>query len=349
MARLRFGDDAPPGVQTAVVKWVRNSHDRSDPRQARNEAAALRFLGHLGVPLAARLLADDPERGVLLLEDLAPRRPLSGRLYRKEPAAAAGLHAFAAATGALAAATAGAHDRWLRERVPSDPPLAVVDQAAFWTRRWEATLAATAAIDLPLSVAAEHELARVLDELADPGPFLSFSGGDTGVNNAVVDDAGGDIRLIDFEFAHFGHALVGGAALWVPSPQFLWIGNPAESGQEDDLRAALAVGVPEAKDDRRFSFGMAAAAATLTAERLCNLAVYDARPPGHSSRRHRIAGLDAAVDCLAHHRRLPHLRGWLESAAATLRRMWPDADLDYRSLRPYTPRPGPEEGPFPEG
>ncbi|MFG1614376.1 hypothetical protein ACGFI3_16560 [Nonomuraea wenchangensis] len=94
-------------------------------------------------------------------------------------------------------------------------------------------------------------------ELREPGPFLALSNNDPESNNVLVHAAGEpDARLIDFEFAGYTHCLHDAVCLHVPGPGWLSVADP---GPADAYRRALATGVPEAEDDRRHGFGLAAA------------------------------------------------------------------------------------------
>ena len=86
------------------------------------------------------------------------------------------------------------------------------------------------ALDVALTVGTEGDVARAIQELTEPGPFLAFSNGDAGVNNFLLAD-GADGKLIDFEFGGSRHAL-------------------------SDV-ACLCDSIPEVADDRRY--GMASA------------------------------------------------------------------------------------------
>jgi hypothetical protein len=76
-----------PAPAAVVVKWLREHPTglRTDPAQVLTERVALEFLAELGVDLAPRLLASDPAAGVLVLEDLGPRIPLTELLLADDP------------------------------------------------------------------------------------------------------------------------------------------------------------------------------------------------------------------------------------------------------------------------
>jgi hypothetical protein len=107
VARVTLRGVAAP--RTVVVKWVRNhpSETRTEPWRLRAELAALRFLSDdLGLALAPRVIAADLPKGLMVLEDLAPRTALD-HLLRRDGAAAHcdRLAVFARAYGELNAAT----------------------------------------------------------------------------------------------------------------------------------------------------------------------------------------------------------------------------------------------------
>lgn len=370
---------------SVIVKWLRSDPSglRMDAGQVVTERAALRFLSEdLGLDLAPKVLADDMAASLLVLEDLAPRTPLD-RVLRRDGAvsAAAGLAAFARALGELGAATAGHAERYLARRPVTGLGLTCSDSDA-----WRQAVEHGAGLGVALPGRAETELARLLAELADPGPFLALTngdaeannfltstdgdtsannsptpnGGDTSANNsptptdrdAKADDsltstdgdaeandfpvAGGDGRLIDFEFAGYRHTLTSAVCLYVPGPAWLTVSDPVATGLEAGYRRALARGVPEAEDDHLFGFGLASACLTWAATRLTRFPALDARTPGENSRFQMVCTLDAAARAAEHHRALPHLAGWARRVAQVLRRRWPDAD---RAAYPaYTPR-----------
>jgi Phosphotransferase enzyme family len=335
-----------PGVPASVVvKWLRdNPHDvRGDPAQLRTEQAALEFVAELDPALAPRLLAadtapTDPRGGILVLEDLAPREPLREILLREGPERCAGLLAsFARALGRLHAVSASQADAYYTRLSRLGP----VDRRADIERfpaGWRAGTQRMAEAGAGLTTAAMHELAGIATELASPSPFLAFSSGDPGVNNYLV--AGhGDGRLIDFESAGFRHAscdLVND--LYLPGSMWLTAGDPLSNGVEEAYRNTLAPAVPEVTDDRRFGQAVSGAGFIFAAGRLRRLPRLDARPRGDESRLNRVAALEAAADTATRHHCLPQLTAWARAAADSLRRRWPDTDIDLKALGDYTPR-----------
>jgi hypothetical protein len=335
-----------PGVPASVVvKWLRDTPGdmRKDPAQLHTEQAALEFAAELDPALAPRLLAadtalPDPRDRILVLEDLAPRKPLREVLLGEGPERSAGLlKSFARALARLHAASAGQSDAYYSRRSRLGPVDPQADIERF-LGDWRAGAQRMADAGVAMTTAAMHELAGIVTELASPSAFLAFSNGDPGVNNYLV-GAHGDGRLIDFESAGFRHAICDLVNdLYIPGPMWLTVGDPLSNGIEEAYRNTLAQAVPEVTDDHWFGRAVSGAGFTFAAGRLRALARLDARPSGDNSRLNRIAALEAAADTAKRHHCLPHLTAWARAAAENLRRRWPDADIDLNALEDYTTR-----------
>jgi hypothetical protein len=324
---------------SVIVKGLREDANdpRVDPRQVLTEQAALEFLADLAPSIAPRLIASDIGANLLVLQDLAPRVPLYSLLQGDDPEEAAiGLSAFARALGELSAATIGHEDAYYTRRRALGPVDPRAERERFMGDGWPETRGYTEALGVAPSGQVETELAAVVAEIADPGPFLSFSNGDAGSNNFLVENRDG--RIIDFEFAGYRHALTDAVCLYVPGPMWITVSDPIRSGLEVEYRAALSQTVPQTADDRLFGFGLAAACLAFAIERLHRFPVLDGRPPGDQSRLNRIATLESAASVAESHRALPHLTGWVRAVAGLLRRRWPDADVDLSAYKAYTPR-----------
>ena len=292
------------------MKWVRTgpAQARTEPWRLRAELAALQFLSDdLGLALAPRVIAADVPAGFLVLEDLAPRVALD-RLIRRDGAAACLelLAVFARACGELSAATAGQagayHARCAALGSPAPAGGAEGGLAGLWDRGREDA----AALGAPIAGSAASELIAVLEELNAPGPFLALSHGDAGSNNILVRESGpADARLIDFEAAGYAHALINAVCLHVPGPGWISVGGPGAAGLADQYRRALARGVPEAQDDRRYGFALAAACMSWALLRLHPFAVLDARAPGDRGRLQLVETLESAARTAGAHRALP--------------------------------------------
>ncbi|MEV1171479.1 hypothetical protein [Nonomuraea sp. NPDC049784] len=115
-------------------------------------------------------------------------------------------------------------------------------------------------------------------------------------------------------------------------------GSAAGPEPAEVYRRALAAGVPQAEDERRYGLALAAACVAFALAGLRRLPVLDARPSGDDSRTQLVAILEAAAHTAQTHRALPQLAGLCRHLAEALRRRWPDTDVDITALAPYTPR-----------
>ncbi|XVQ07547.1 hypothetical protein ACQP1W_33795 [Spirillospora sp. CA-255316] len=336
--------------ETMIVKWMGPHADRTHSEQwrLRTEVAALRFLSDdLRTGLAPRVLAEDLPAGCVALEDLAPRTALDG-LLRRDGADAhmVRLVAFARARGELGALTAGRAEMYYRRRSALGPVDPDADRLGRVDRLRRDGLPQAAVLGVPVTATAERELASALAELADPGPFLALSNGDPEANNVLVHPSGPpDARLIDFEFAGFTHALHDAVCLHVPGPAWMSVSTPAQASGSvarpepaHAYRRALAAGVPQAEDERRYGTALAAACVAFALSRLQRLPLLDTRPPGDDSRVQLVATLEATARTVQTHQALPQLAGLCRHLSEALRRRWPDADVDITALPPYAPR-----------
>ncbi|MCC5578805.1 phosphotransferase [Microtetraspora sp. AC03309] len=233
VARARLSGLRRP--ERVIVKWVRPHPDQTRPEswRFRTELAALRFLSEdLSLNLAPRAIAADVASGLVVLEDLAPRTALD-QLLRADGAAAHAdrLVAFARARGELNAATAGMAETYYARRTALGPVDPAADRVGRWAGHREEGRRQAAGVGAPITGRAERELAAALEELAEPGPFLTLSNGDPEANNVLVHASGApDPRLIDFEFAGYTHALNDAVCLHVPGPAWLSVGDAITGG-----------------------------------------------------------------------------------------------------------------------
>jgi hypothetical protein len=79
---------------------------------------------------------------------------------------------------------------------------------------------------------------------------------------------------------------------------------------------------------------MAAACLAFAIIRLHRFPKLDVRDAGNPGKLQLISTLEAAGRAEQLHRSLPHLRGWLLEVAGTLRRRWPDSDVDLAPMHP---------------
>lgn len=120
-------------------------------------------------------------------------------------------------------------------------------------------------------------------------------------------------------------------------PAWLTAGDPTSTGLAGQYRRALAHGIPEAEDDRRYGDDLAAACMSWALIRLQRLALLDARSPGDPSRLQLNATLEATALPAAIHEALPHLTAWIRRIAGALRHRWPDANQGLADSERFTP------------
>lgn len=313
-------------------------HFRSEPERFHNEAVALDFLTRIGSAAGPRLLAADHEEGLLILEDLGSGPALEDLLVGHDAwRAEQGLIAFATALGRMHATTIGhaASYSHLRSRFgPVDPAfdrlsILGIDLRGAFRRLQEITASRPY---LPSAVDVEKDVDEILRVLAEPGPFLTFSNGDTSPANCRWSDGG--LRFLDFEYACFRHALLDVAALRFPFPACpCWSHVPEEIVQraEDAYKQHMVRSCPEVLNPIRFTQGLTAACAAWTivrATRLPKLEKTDEpQPMGFSRRGQLLDTIATTVTCSQQSRSLQSLAGWLTDVSQSLRLRWPHLPL----------------------
>lgn len=337
--RLAVIDELRPGrvlrcrvdgvdLRTVVVKGPDLQEDVRGLATLHNEQAALEVLGAAAPGAAPRLLAADPVGGALVLEDLGEGPSLATLLRGHDPAAATSAAvASASALGAMHAATAGQADGYERARAALSEIDLPAHRLLLRGRHAGDAVGALpeliAVHDLPaLPTDGWDELADVLDELREPGPFLVLSSGDPCPDNELHADGG--VRFFDFEAAAARHALLDAAYYLLPFPNcWCWRSLPTELSAEmlRAYRDALSVGCPAAADDDRWFLALHRAAAAwlvVTVRRRLPLAAVDER-----ERQRLLVSLRALEPSDGEEPSLPALTQWSDQVATVLARRWP--------------------------
>lgn len=310
---------AEPG--TAAARGLATVH---------NEHAALALLDRVAPGAAPRLLAAVPDAGILVLEDLGEGPSLATRLLGDDADAARdAVVATAVSLGRLQVRTMGHADAFAEHRRRLGP--IDVDREPFMLRGLDMRHVMGVLPDLlrthdlpglPHGHPAVDDLQDVLDELADPGPFLAFSTGDPCPDNSRLTDAG--VRLFDFEAAAFRHALIDGAHFRVPFPNcWCWRRLPDEvaAAAQAAYRQELAAACPDAADLTRFaeSFGR-----TCTAWAAWTLHRRLPQAPTDRHERRRIAETVTNLRAVASEApRLTATVAWADALHQSLTRRWP--------------------------
>jgi hypothetical protein len=223
-----------------------------------DETAALVVLSPSGV--GPRVLATSADPPLVLMEDV-PGPSFADHLLGDDAEAAR------AATLGLAVTLATMHG-WMIEHANDFDTLRrglgpARDRRLHHGQRAADTLRARmaeAGLEPPPELAGDLE---VVDRLVDsPGPFHTCVHGDPCPDNVLVETS---VRLIDFEWAHTGHALLDGVYLEAPVPTCWCYGvvpEPVVADFEQTYRAALVPSCPAAADDATWLLHFTAASAS---------------------------------------------------------------------------------------
>jgi hypothetical protein len=221
-----------------------------------NDWAGLQFLTHVAPDrlLAPRFYAGDRLAGLVVMEDIGSGDTLADLLLGADPAAAE-QRAIEHATllGRMHALSVGRQAEFDRLR----DGLAQRDKTGdYYTYQWLAAAlqVATEALDITPAPEVAGELALLIAAIRDPGPFLVYTHGDPCPDNLVRSSAG--LRLLDFEFGDFRHALIDGVYGRILFPT-CWCVNqlPIQMvrSMEQAYRAELSQGCPAAADQATFA------------------------------------------------------------------------------------------------
>ena len=247
------GGGVPPSV---ILKKSRRGLSGSGA----NESAALDFINAQQVSICPRSFGFSPENEIVLLEDLEDAIPLD-QIVRKHgyKASLSKVRKFALKLAQLAACTCGKKDDFL----------GVLGKAGVHSSNiasneipWEETKLALRDFSVVPNQKVEKEFLKIAGELNNPRYFAALSNGDSEFNNFLV--IGEEGRIIDFEAAHFRHAICDIVCLYTPGPNWVKVANPVDDGTEHIYRTELAKAIPQISDDGLFGKGLAAACIEMT-------------------------------------------------------------------------------------
>ena len=304
----------------------------ADARHFLNDWAGAEFLsGILRAPRTPRFYGGDQDLEFFILEDLGVHRSLVEPLLDEGASSAErALLALSSCLGSVHAATIGhaaAFERILQRRGPQAeifaPPLTGLAERV---RPLEPCLEG---LGIRCGTGFHAEVAAVIAAVESPGPFLAYVHGDPCPDNVFW--KGEELRLIDFEFSGFGHALADAAYGRMLFPS-CWCANriPADlvSRMEAAYRTELVTGCTEAQDDGMFESALTAVCAFWLLSTLCRLpaALEADRTWGIATMRQRVlARLEAFVMTAQEFDRLPAMRGTASRLLELLLEAWPDA------------------------
>jgi hypothetical protein len=243
---------ADADVRSVIVKWMKEAGALGF-----SEWASLAYLSRTdgAAALAPHFYGGDEGSRIFAMEDLGGSESVDDLLRRPDrPAAERALGALAAQTGRLHAATLGddARYRRMRQALPGSREVGRRGEAARWLagrpalRRW------LDALDVAEPAGFGEALGRIAALYRAPGPFLAFTHGDPAPTNNHVAD--GQVRLLDFEYGGFRHALYDITAWYVLCP----LPERVARMMSDRYRAELAGECSAARDEDRYRGAWAA-------------------------------------------------------------------------------------------
>jgi tRNA A-37 threonylcarbamoyl transferase component Bud32 len=283
-----------------------------------------------------RFYAGDPAQGFFLLEDLGVHHSLVEPLLEGDAdRAERALLAFAARLGQLHAATIGGASHFeqltgaINPALAVDVPAACLQHARELQDRAEQVQLVLEQQGVRLAGRFADDIREISKMVAEPGDFLAYVHGDPCPDN--VFHTGDRLRLIDFEFGHFGHALRDAVygRMFFPT---CWCANQLPAGvvgrMEQVYRAELARTCTSARDERTFKTELV---------RMCGFwligilawhlprALQEDDTWGIATIRSRIlARLQAFDEASAASNQLPALRETMAALLDHLQRNWPD-------------------------
>jgi hypothetical protein len=253
---VRFRVDGASEVGSVIVKWMKERESLGF-----DDWASLAYLSATAgaAGLVPRFYGGDAAARLFVMQDLGGSRSLDDVLRVGDREAAVRTLALVAAQyGRLHAATLGDAGRYerLRATLPGAPRGRHGEAEAWLTarpalQRWLDALGVTPPPGF------DAALERVAATYAEPGPFLAFTHGDPAPTNthiAASAAADPDVRLLDFEYGGFRHALYDVTAWEVLCP----LPTPAVRAMADRYRAVLAPACPAAADDELWRVGWVA-------------------------------------------------------------------------------------------
>lgn len=269
---LRCAVAGAPGEQRAsvIIKQVVAEHynpddtDSWDTQRFFRDWAGAEFLSVVAGETAhgPRFYGGDRELGFIILEDLGAHQSLVEPLLEQDAGSAEqALLAFMARLGKMHADTIGAAARFeaitrtINPNNPVDVQSACRQNAEqFRTQAGQLRVRFEEQLGVQVAAGFSDEIEQICAALAEPGDFLAYVHGDPCPDNMFYNN--GEMRLIDFEFGHYSHALRDGVYGRIFFPT-CWCCNRIPEDlvrrMEQVYRAELGRTCPAARDDQRFN------------------------------------------------------------------------------------------------
>lgn len=228
--------------------------DAEEGKRFLNDWVGAEFLSslHLDNPISPYFYGGDREQGFFVLEDLGKHRNLVDPLLHGDPVSAeSGLLKYYTCLGALHSKTAGKageFETMFATRFPGQQPFA--EELLEIETRMQKVHELLDQLGVPVSRGLDHEVEMVTGAVSLPGPFLTYIHADPCPDNLF--DLGDHHQFIDFEWGHFGHALLDAVY-----PRMMWpscwcascLPDEMIASMENIYRARLIQGCSEAQED----------------------------------------------------------------------------------------------------
>ena len=334
LLRCRDVDGGDSFIIKKVVAEQYNPDDATswDTTRFFSDWAGAEFLSAvLATPRTAAFHGGDRTLGFFILEDLGQHRSLVEPLLEESAAGAQNaLLAYSASLGRVHAGTIGQAATFEQLLQRLNPQVSIFAPALEdFGERVQEVRASLNGMGVSIETGFDRDAACVVSAIEHPGPFLSYIHGDPCPDN--VSWNGEDVRLIDFEFGGFGHALMDAAYGRMIQPS-CWCANQLPDDivvrMESVYRAELVKGCPEAQDDRIFEAALAAACGAWMLNSLSRSLVraleVDTTWGIATVRQRMLARLQTFIATSEQFDQLPALRGTANALLDILRTKWPD-------------------------
>ena len=325
----------PTSFSFIIKKVVVEKYDPEDTaswdsRRFFSDWAGAEFLSAvLDVPRSPRFYGGDYSTGFFMLEDLGEHRSLVEPLLEGDAVGAErALLSLSTCLGSVHAGTIGQAAAFERVLGAIGPHVGTFSQALTGVgERVNQLLPLLDGLGVRSETNLRAELDAVVNAIESPGPFFSYIHGDPCPDNVFWD--GKELRLFDFEFGGFGHALVDAAYGRMIFPT-CWCANRVPnnliSRMEAAYRAELAKGCVEAQDDRIFETAMARVCGfwllSTLGQSLARALEADRTWGIGTIRQRLLARLEAFIATAEEFDQLPALRGTANRLLEALHRQW---------------------------
>jgi len=223
------------------------------------EWVGVQFLDRLESSVSPAFYGGSKLHQFILIEDFGePTTLVPSLLEGTAEIADAALERYMLAIGKMHAAAAGRKQLYADLADQNALALPVSGTADIFRELSENIEAMTAEFGIELSAGAGRDIERVMDAVFDPGPFTTFIHRDVCPDNLY--DLPGGMRLIDFEGATFGHALIDASYPRMAFPT-CWCANQTPRRRVEALEALyrqqVAETMPVVRDGAVFGKAMA--------------------------------------------------------------------------------------------